>query len=350
LPELNPEGLNVHLDAHGNRRIVERRFVVEEAFSGHRLDHYLKRKIPRLSRTRLQRIIRAQLEPVRGRTLKPHSAVMTGDVIVMRTPARPEPPCPRTFAVLHDDAQMMVIDKPAGLPVHASARYYFNTLTRVLSERYPGQNVQICHRLDRETSGLLVLARGRKAAARIKAAFAAHAVQKTYLAVISGEPPWPEGPAPGHGPPPRDAHAIDLPLGLVRDPGALIDIRMVVRQGARPATTLVWVVERRPGHALVACVPVTGRQHQIRAHLAAVGHAIVGDKLYAHGDEAFARFCDEGMTPELAGLFQLPRHALHAAAIALPHPGDGQTVRVVSDLPGDLRAFLDGRPITRNGA
>jgi 23S rRNA pseudouridine1911/1915/1917 synthase len=345
LPELNPDGIDVHLDAHGNRRIVERRFVVEERFHGHRLDHYLKRKIPRLSRTKLQRIIRSQLEPVRGRTLKPHSAVMTGDVIIMRTPARPEPPCPRTFTVLHDDPQMMVIDKPAGLPVHASARYYFNTLTRVLSERYPGQDVQICHRLDRETSGLLVLARGRQAAARIKGAFAAHKVQKTYLAVVHGQPPWPDGPPPGPTPP-GNSHAIDLPLGLVRNPDALIDIRMEVRHDASPATTLVWVVERCPGHALVACVPVTGRQHQIRAHLAAVGHAIVGDKLYAHGDEAFARFCDQGMTPDLASLFQLPRHALHAACIAVPHP-DGPTVKVTSSLPADLRAFLDD---TREGA
>jgi 23S rRNA pseudouridine1911/1915/1917 synthase len=236
---------------------------------------------------------------------------------------------------------MLVIAKPAGLPVHASARYYFNTLTRVLRERYPDQDVQICHRLDRETSGALVLARGRQVAARLKAAFAAHRVSKTYLALVHGHPPWPS--------PPAEPHVIDLPLGLVRDPEALIDIRMVVRDDASPAVTRVHVIERRPHCALVRCVPVTGRQHQIRAHLAAVGHPIVGDKLYAHGDEAFAAFCDGGMTDALMARFQLPRQALHAAAIAVPHPVTGESLTVSCPLPPDMRDFV-GRPRSDDGA
>jgi hypothetical protein len=200
-------GVGVHLDENGQPRIVERRFVVDESHAGFRLDHYLKRQIPRLSRTRLQAIIRDQLLPVRGRRLKPSSSVAAGDQIVMRRAAQPEPPCPRTFAVLHEDAHMLVIDKPAGLPVHASARFYFNTLTRVLEERYPGQGMQICHRLDRETSGVLVVARGKEAAARLKGAFEGKRARKTYLAVVWGDPPWgggaggggagAPGPAPG---------------------------------------------------------------------------------------------------------------------------------------------------------
>ncbi len=166
------EGLDVHLDENGNPRIVERRFEVEEAFSGYRVDHYLKRKIPRLSRTKLQEIIRTQLLRGDGRRLKPHSPVAFGDELIIRRPARPEPPCPRHFGVLHRDADMMVIDKPAGLPVHVSAKFYFNTLTRVLAEQFPGEPLQICHRLDRETSGCLVVARHRDAAAHLKGAFA----------------------------------------------------------------------------------------------------------------------------------------------------------------------------------
>src|SRR5690606_1075389 len=135
----------------------------EESCAGHRVDHYLARKIPRLSRTRLQEIIRTQLVGPGGRRLKPSSPVREGDELIIRRPARPEPAVPRDFTVLHDDEQVMVIDKPAGLPVHASAKFYFNTLTRVLSERYPGQGLQIAHRLDRETSGVFVIARGRAA-------------------------------------------------------------------------------------------------------------------------------------------------------------------------------------------
>ena len=341
-------GIGVHLDADGRPRIVERRFVVDENYAGLRLDHYLKLQIPRLSRTKLQAIIRDQLLPVNGRRLKPSSAVALGDEIVIRRPARPEPPCPRTFEVLYDDAHMMVIDKPAGLPVHASARFYFNTLTRVLSERFPGQGMQICHRLDRETSGALVVARGKEAAGRLKGAFENKRVRKTYLAVVWGDPPWPDGSWDGDDDD-DDAggdHAIDLPLGLVRDPAARIQIRMETRPGGLPSLTRVRVLERRGHCALVRCLPVTGRQHQIRAHLAACGYPIVGDKLYAHGDDVFAACCDQGMTDELMALLWLPRHALHAAAIVVPHPETREPVRVMCPLPADLRAFLDRRDVT----
>jgi len=330
-PRPDDDGVDIHLDEDGNPRIVERWLLVEEECSGLRLDLFLKKKIPRLSRTKLQQIIRSQLTRADGKRMKAHSAVSAGEEYVIRHPARPEPPCPRRFEVLYDDPYMMVIDKPAGLPVHVSAKFYFNTLTRVLWERFPDQELQICHRLDRETSGVLVVARGKAAAAALKGQFSDHRVQKTYLAIVHGAPDWP-----------RDSdHVIDLPLGLIQDADALIDIRMVVREDAPPATTRVRVLEQHSDCALVRCRPVTGRQHQIRAHLAAVGHPIVGDKLYAHGDEAFAEYCDRGMSPELLAQFRLPRQALHAASIRLRHPHTDEEIRVESALPEDLRGYLD---------
>lgn len=341
---LSDAGVDVHLDEYGNPRMVERRFVVERELVGLRVDHFLKRKIPRLSRTKLQRIIRTQLLPVRGRRLKPHSTVCEGDEIIIRREAQPEPPCPRTFEVLYEDEHMLVIDKPAGLPVHTTAKFYFNTLTRVLRERYPGQDVQICHRLDRETSGCLVLARGREAAARLKGAFADHLARKVYLAVVHGDPPWPDGELPGADISPEPGsgeHVIDLPLGLADAEVSALGIRMEVRADARPARTRVRVIERHASYALVCCMPVTGRQHQIRAHLAATGYPIVGDKLYTHGDQAFMDYCEHGLTDELLARFELPRQALHAAAISIPHPEHRERVHVVCPLPEDLRAFLD---------
>lgn len=349
------EPMDTFVDADGRPRMVERRFVVEEVFRGFRLDHYLKRKIPRLSRTQLQTIIRTQLIGPAGRRLKASSAVQAGDELVIRRPARPEPSCPRTVGVLYRDDAMMVIDKPAGLPVHASAKFYFNTLTRVLDETFPGEPLQIAHRLDRETSGALVVARGRAAASRLKTAFAGKEVQKTYLAVVRGVPPWPEAASHEGGAAPQaldgtPAHEIDLPLGLAcaEDPGAL-DVRMTVREGAPPALTRVWVVEAAGDYALVRCQPVTGRQHQIRAHLAAAGHPIVGDKIYGPpgGDELFRDYCNGGLSQEQVDLLELPRQALHAASVDVPHPDGERRVRVESPLPADLRDFLVHRGAAR---
>jgi 23S rRNA pseudouridine1911/1915/1917 synthase len=273
-----------------------------------------------------------------SRTLKPNTAVIAGEVYTIRRVAQAEPPCPRTFDVLLDDGEVLVVDKPAGLPVHATAKFYFNTLTRVLSERYPGEPLQICHRLDRETSGALVVARGRDAASVIKTAFEHKRVKKTYLAIVHGDPPWPDAKTGAE-------HVIDVPLALSRpgDPTRLPGVRMLARTGGLPSVTRVAVEARATGYALVRCAPVTGRQHQIRAHLASAGFPIVGDKLYTHGDDAFMAFCDKGMTPELRAAFELPRQALHAASVVFPHPSRADPVRVDAPLARDLARFLASR-------
>src|SRR5690606_12490186 len=182
--------------------------------------------------------------------------------ITVCLPARPEPPCPRHFVALYEDELVMVLDKPAGLPVHASAKFYFNTLTRVLLEHYGEPPPQICHRLDMETSGCLLVAFDKATAARMKGAFEARKTRKTYIALVHGEPPW------------DTPSCIDLPIGLV-DPDQPITIRMTVRDDAPPARTEVRVLERpAPGYSLLECKPITGRQHQIRAHLSASGYPI----------------------------------------------------------------------------
>lgn len=326
-------GLRSHLHADGAPRIIERTLIVPPELAGLRLDHFVKTQIPRLSRTRIQGIIGSQLRRVDGHAPKPATIVAGNDHFVIRRPAQPEPPCPRWVDVLTTDPRLYVIGKPAGLPVHASAKFYFNTLTRVLDERFPGEpELQICHRLDRETSGCLVVARDRAAAAIIKQAFATkHRVAKQYLAIVHGQPPW-------------DAeHTIDLPLRVAvpGDPTKLPHVRMITGPGGLQAITRVHVERRTGAYALVRCTLVTGRQHQIRAHLAALGFPIVGDKLYGHGDDAFMRYCSDGLVPELARLFVLPRHALHAARVTFPHP-DGSSVTADAPLPTDLAQLLDG--------
>lgn len=324
-------GQRSHLHPDGSPRIIERHLLVPPELAGLRLDHFVKTQIPRLSRTRIQAIITDQLRRTDGYAPKPATIVAAHDHYLIRRPAQPEPPCPRTFGVLVTDPRLYVIDKPAGLPVHASAKFYFNTLTRVLAERFPDEpELQICHRLDRETSGCLVVARDRAAATTIKQAFATKdRVQKQYLAVVHGQPPW------------DTERTIDLPLRIAQpgDPTKLPHVRMLTGPGGLPAITKARVERRAHDYALVRCTLLTGRQHQIRAHLAAVGFPIVGDKLYAHGDDAFLRFCNDGLVPELAKLFVLPRHALHAARVTFPHPY-GSEITADAPLPDDLACLI----------
>lgn len=324
-------GVNSHLDADGRPRIVERHLIVPPELAGLRLDHFVKTQITRLSRTKIQAIIETQLRRSDGFVPKPATMVAPGDHFVIRREARPEPPCPRTFTVIHDDPRVLVIDKPAGLPVHASAKFYFNTLARVLSERYPTEpELQMCHRLDRETSGCIVIARDREAAAFVKTAIAdKHRTRKEYLAVVHGQPPW-------------DVEAVlDAPLRIstAADATRIAGVRVIPGDGGLAAITRVQVERRGTTYALVRCTLVTGRQHQIRVHLAHAGFPIVGDKIYTHGDDAFIDYCDLGLTPELTELFVLPRHALHAARITVPHP-DGGTITADAPLPPDLAGLV----------
>ena len=324
-------GENSHLDEDGKPKIVERHLIVPPELAGLRLDHYVKTQITRLSRTKIQTIIDTQLRRADGHAPKSSTSVAAGEHYIIRREAKPEPPCPRTFGVVHEDARMLIIDKPAGLPVHASAKFYFNTLARVLSERYPSEpELQLCHRLDRETSGCVVIARDREAAAFLKHAISEkHRTVKQYLAIVDGQPPW-------------DTEALlDAPLRISTEADAtrLATVKVLVDPNGMPAATRVQVERRTDRYALVRCTLVTGRQHQIRVHLANAGFPIIGDKLYAHGDDAFIDYCDEGLTPELAALFVLPRHALHAARITVPHP-EGGNVTGEAPLPADMAGLL----------
>jgi 23S rRNA pseudouridine1911/1915/1917 synthase len=312
------------------REIIRLDFPVPGECGGWRLDHFLKRRIGRLSRTKIQLIIRDQITFADGRRARPSSAVRAGETIVLRRPAPIEPEVPRTFSVLFEDDTVIAIDKPAGLPMHTTAKFWKNTLAALLRERYPDEPVHMAHRIDRETSGVLLLARTREAASFLTMAFARREVSKTYLALVKGAPP--------------DEGVIDQPMGL-------LDTKTRVMMGALPAgrglpaLTRFRVVRRFAAHALVEASPETGRQHQIRVHLAGIGHPILGDKLYGASEALFMRACDEGVTPELLEAFDgLPRHALHAHRLVFPHPRTRASITVESPLAADLAAYMDALP------
>lgn len=308
------------------RDIISVRLTVPPECDRWRLDHFLKHRIRRLSRTKIRAIIPKQVRFADGRPARPSSGVRGGEIIVLEKPAPVEPPAPRELPVLASDETFIAFDKPAGLTIHTTAKYWRNTVTALLRERYPDEKLQVCHRIDRETSGVLLVARGPEAASFLKQAFARRAVTKSYLALVHGVPGAAEG-------------VIDRPLAL-RDSRS--KLMMAVTEGGLPSVTRYRVLRAFAEHALIEAQPQTGRQHQIRVHLAALGHPIVGDKLYRASEEAFMAYHDGGLTPELLAAFDgLDRHALHAHRLGFPHPRTGEPVTITSPLPSDLAAYME---------
>ncbi|MFW6050542.1 MAG: RluA family pseudouridine synthase [Myxococcota bacterium] len=300
-------------------------FRVAREHAGQRLDRFVQSRIPRLSRTRAQQIVKACAYRPDGRRRRPSERVREEEVVLIVRPRFEEPETPRDFGIVHEDAHMLVVDKPAGLPVHPTATYHRNTLTYLLRQRYGDeQTPHIAHRLDRETSGIVVCGKHRDAERALKIAFERRRVHKTYLAIVRGELPAEEG-------------AIELPMGPAREG---LHVLMEVRDDGMPAVTRYRVLERRGAHALVRLALETGRQHQLRVHLAAVGAPIVGDKLYGpEGAQPFLDYIEEGLTPDLVRRVGHERQALHAAEVELVHPATGERVRLEAPLAPDLAAL-----------
>ncbi|HEY1333386.1 MAG TPA: RluA family pseudouridine synthase [Myxococcaceae bacterium] len=310
---------------------VDVTFTVEPNYAGWRLDLYLCEKIRRLSRTRVQRILERSL--VADRPLKPSTRVHPGLVFSLRRRAQAEPEVPEDVVERYLDDSLLVLDKPAGLPIHPTARYHHNTLVKLLERRHgPALRADPAHRLDRETSGLLVCGRGPEASRALMRAFQSGAVHKQYLAVVEGHPP--------------DAFLVDAPIAE-----GTAEVRIAVRIDARagkPALTR-FAVERRfvrdgAPFAVLRCFPETGRQHQIRVHAREAGFPLVGDKIYGPDPGYFDRFSKHCLEPEAWARLRLSRHALHATRLAFPHPATGAPLAFESPMPPDLSDFCLGAP------
>ncbi len=327
---------DVIVDEQG-RPWIEFELEVGPGSDGYRLDRFLAQRFVRMSRTRIHKMLagggircRSSGEPLDKNSLR----VRTGQVLVIRRPAPVEPPVVLDYAVLHHDEHLLVLDKPGNLPVHPSARYHRNTLTALLRRRLgPKHGWEMAHRLDRETSGVMVFGRRGSSGPVLKGSFVRREVDKQYLALVYGRL--------------LDEPSIDIPLGPAAGSQVLIKVgRRELDEGGLPARTDVEVLAhaqlRGQPITLVRCRPRTGRTHQIRVHLSLIGHPVVGDKIYAVTEQEFLDVVENGRpVAELEAKLGLWRHALHARSLELPHPKDGERVIFRAPWPRELAELIE---------
>lgn len=297
-----------------------REITVTEA--GERLDKYLAAQFSDLSRAQIQALIRAGQVTVNGAAAKASLRLEGGERIRVQVPVAEESAGPEPEAiplvVLYEDEQVAVVDKPAGMVVHPAFGHQTGTLVNAALSRWPQTaafaepgRAGIVHRLDKETSGVILIAKTPQALESLRAQFKARTIRKRYLALVEGLPQTPEG-------------VIDAPIG--RD--SRQRKRMAVLRDGREALTEFRVVEVFASYSLLEVWPKTGRTHQIRAHLAFIGHPVVGDTVYGRRKQPFT----------------LKRHFLHAASITFAHPISGEPITVESPLPVALQNLLDKLP------
>ncbi len=314
---------------------ILRRLRVSAEHAGQRLDVFVQTQLRHTSRTRAQRIIAGSAYDALGRRVKASDRVREGEEILLwREPFEDDeeqPPLP----VLYEDPHLLVIDKPPLVAVHPTARYHKHTVIARLRADRPGETPTLVHRLDRETSGILLVARTLQADRAFKRLLEDRSlglegppVKKIYLAISKGVPP--EG-------------LVELPLELDAGNPMRVKMRVAAPGTGQLARTGVTIVETRAGYSLVRCELHTGRQHQIRVHLAALGCPVVGDKLYGPDETLLARAADKKLTDGDLEKLELARHALHAHRYALPHAVTGDALDLESPLPADLLAFWETR-------
>lgn len=294
--------------------------------AGGRIDKYLVTQLPDLSRSEVQRLITGGEVTVNGERAKASYKVQRGDRIVLFVPVAQDPHLvaePIPLDVVYEDEHLLVVNKPPDMVVHPAPGHEGGTLVNALLGRYPdlaaagGDRPGIVHRLDRDTSGLILVSRNEKVHRALQRLFKEREVHKAYLALVHGlvQPSWAR---------------IEAPIG--RDPAHRQ--RMAVVQGGREAVTEYHVLESLSSavgpaageYCLVRAEPHTGRTHQIRVHLASIGHPVVGDPVYG---------------PRRRTHLPLARQFLHAEQLGFRHPVGGSRIQLEAPLPPDLADVLD---------
>ena len=309
------------------------RLRVQSAHAGLRADVFLSRELPHLSRTRVKQKIQMGETLLNGNRFASSTRLREGDEITLTWRGVPDTGAVADMEILHEDDVLLAVNKPAGVASHPMGRTQSGTVVQLARLLYAGRirasldrgdtgfYPRLVNRLDRFTSGVVLLAKTLDAMHAMQSMVMDRRVLKGYVALVEGVVA-------------EDRGRIDLPLGP--DTGSPIRVKMAPRKDGLPAITEYAVLRKLPAHTLLAVSPITGRQHQIRVHLAAIGHPVVGDLLYKD-EHLFLRALreDGGALPR--------RHCLHAETLRFDHPATRETLTITAPLPADFLRLVTER-------
>jgi RluA family pseudouridine synthase len=314
-------------------------YIVDDSNKGLRLDLYLKKHYTNRSRNWIHHLIHSSLVLVNDKPSKPSYKLKPGEIIkIFIEKNTKEPEINREYKIVFEDKDIMVINKPGNLPVHPAGSYLFNTLISLLKleNQAPNQDYYLIHRLDRETSGLIVLGKNSKSANLLIQQFLKRTPIKRYYAIVQGRVQ-------------EDEFSIDADIGPALNSKIRLKMQAYPKgtyltntiEGVMPALTHFKVLKRMHSTTLLDCKLETGRQHQIRVHLAYKGYPVLGDKLYNGDDSIFLSFLEKKLTEEeVTQILGFHRHALHAYYLSFEHPRTREKLKFEIDLSDDLKQLI----------
>jgi 23S rRNA pseudouridine955/2504/2580 synthase len=292
---------------------------VGEESDAQRIDNFLLRRLKGVPKSHVYRVLRSGEVRVNSGRVKPDYRLQIGDRVrvppVRMAAARTAAPRLLDLALIYEDAALLVIDKASGVAVHGGSGVSYGVIESLRAARPEAKMLELAHRLDRDTSGLLVVAKKRSALVELHRMLREGEVEKTYVAVVKGVPARKD---------------FDIREPLHKYVNAKGERRVAVKEGGVSAITRIRLLEKSKDFSLVQLRLMTGRTHQIRVHLAHAGHPVLGDDKY--GDFEFNR----GLARQ-----GVKRLFLHARRLAFAHPGGGARLRLEAPLPADLRAFVE---------